>query len=176
MLRRLLLPLIIVGVVALTSGADAGCGAALPLDPWGPDVTVLYVEDHTSEIWPTKVATADWAKVSAVPVKYGKCSHDPTTVCTVVTESSDPGAEGEAVGITTRTVDHRVEIILYTARTQAFNANAHDYRVIVCHELGHALGARHNESGDSCMHSEADPLAAIHPGKLDIAFINGART
>jgi len=119
--------------------------------------SVIYVYDTTAglkksgqQVWPVKAAAAQWSRGGAVDVRYTSTGCPKNVQCVTVRQSElkDP-----TVGVTaTSSVGSDIKSSSITLDTTFGSKNSAARRQnVVCHEMGHALGLKHQATTSSCM-------------------------
>lgn len=153
-------------VGAGSGGCQKQAGASTPLGVAnaGSGPTTLVFEDHTGDEWPVHEALNTWSKVikasgAALVVEYGQCRAGARCVRV---GAADHGEWNKVLGHTTFSLNG-AEISLNTY----YSNSVQQRRAIACHELGHALGLKHNPSRDSCLFATVDDAPAVTPDRAD---------
>ena len=147
---------LVAGVVG--PGSVATATPAVSSISWPQDV--VYVYDTTAAVkkadgtqtWPVKAAAARWSKGNPVDIRYTTTSCPANVQCVTIRQSelADP-----TVGLTTTaTAGADIKASNVTLDTTFGRKNSAARRQnVVCHELGHALGLKHQATTCSCMNS-----------------------
>lgn len=164
-----LVAVLVAGVVGPSSFATAA--PAVSLVSWPQNV--VYVYDTTAAVkkadgtqtWPVKAAAARWSKGNPVDIRYTSTGCPANVQCVTIRQSelADP-----TVGLTTTTTGGGViKTSNVTLDTTFGRKNSAARRQnVVCHEMGHALGLKHQATTSSCMNSYV--TSERYPNATDI--------
>jgi hypothetical protein len=146
--------LIAVAVFGQSTLATAGTTPTVTAWP----KSVIYVYDTTAglkksdgqQIWPVKAAAARWSKGGAVDVRYTSTGCPKDVQCVIIRQSE---LDDPTVGLTaTSVVGPVIKASNITLDTTFGRKNSAARRQnVVCHEMGHALGLKHQATTTSCM-------------------------
>jgi hypothetical protein len=147
------------------------CGGACTTDPvliWHWGYRVVYIEDHSSLVWPVHAAQYQWQWGTDVDVRYGGCRAG--AGCVRVYD----GYYGATwAGKTPMTYSGDRILSARIALNDSIRLDAHQHRQAACHELGHALGLEyHHRNYASCMHWQVSDAASMYPTWWDRHNLN----
>lgn len=160
----------VVGQGAVATTADA----AVNFVSWPQDVIYVYdatagVKKDGKQVWPVEAAAERWSKGNPVDLRYTTKGCPANVQCVTITQAK---VKAPAVGVTATAfvgADIKSSNITLDKSFGSKNSAARRQNV-VCHEMGHALGLKHQATTTSCMNSYV--TSTRYPNATDIKNLN----